>query len=364
MRLALVANGSFDDPMVVSGVPFNFGQALRRRDDVDVVATVSAFPPRPVRWLARAVTFHPERGRWDQRYVHGGALTALRSWIRDVQLSRLDDPPTMVVHVRSWFRPSRLPYAVFIDATGAMLDGVSDKWSSSGSTAKAKRRLEARYYGGAQVVFCASRAAAASLEQQYGVDPGAITVVGGGTNLAPVSPPRLRRGPATRLLFVGKEVERKGLPELLTAFSRARSVEPDLTLTVAGIAPGLPVPSGVTMLGLVQDRAALSRLYERADVFCLPSRQESFGLVVPEAMAHGLPCIVTRTGELHEMVQDGVSGLVVDVNAPEQLTQAILALAAPSADLEPMSAAALRRSADYTWDAVASRVVERLREPR
>ena len=66
----------------------------------------------------------------------------------------------------------------------------------------------------------------------------------------------------------------------------------------------------VTMLGVIDDET-LHREYARADVVVLPSRYESFGLVMVEAMMHGKPLVSTDTSGVREVVRNGVDGLLV-----------------------------------------------------
>lgn len=67
------------------------------------------------------------------------------------------------------------------------------------------------------------------------------------------------------------------------------------------------------------------RILEQADLFCFPSHLESFGLVLAEAMAFGLPIVTTRCGALPEVVSEQYPGLV-DVQSPEQIASAMLAM--------------------------------------
>jgi glycogen(starch) synthase len=108
-----------------------------------------------------------------------------------------------------------------------------------------------------------------------------------------------------RWLFVGGLIERKGVTWLLEAFARARAEDPALTLTMVGEgelreqlgarAAGLGVADAVTFPGAVAPDVAL-RLMREHDLLVHPSRYETFGVVVIEAAAAGLPVIVTRCG--------------------------------------------------------------------
>jgi glycogen(starch) synthase len=124
----------------------------------------------------------------------------------------------------------------------------------------------------------------------------------------PVSFERTRPEPVTELrrwLFVGGLTPRKGVRWLMDAFARCRSADPALTLTLVGDgesrrelvkqAADLGVTDAVSFAG-VQPPAAAQDLMRRHDLLVHPSRFETFGMTVVEAVAAGMPVLVTRCG--------------------------------------------------------------------
>ena len=122
-------------------------------------------------------------------------------------------------------------------------------------------------------------------------------------------------GGSLRVLFVGTLFFEKGGVEAVRALQRARATH-DITLDVVSYVPpewrrrlegepGLVLhePGGADFIG---------RLYRQADVLLFPSHMDTFGYVVLEAMAHGLPVLAPRHLALEESVQDGVSGLLFE----------------------------------------------------
>ena len=83
----------------------------------------------------------------------------------------------------------------------------------------------------------------------------------------------------------------------LAAVAEARLDLPGLRLTVVGVAPGEPI-DGVEWLGVLPP-SAMSDVYQNADLLLFPTRNESFGMVVIEAMAAGLPVIVSDDISVH-----------------------------------------------------------------
>jgi glycosyltransferase involved in cell wall biosynthesis len=129
---------------------------------------------------------------------------------------------------------------------------------------------------------------------------------------------------------------RKGLGTLLTAMARLRVAHPQARLRLVGqcpeeqhlrrLAARLGLGDTVAFLGHVP-LPALAAEYANADVFCLPSRQEGFGIVYLEAMAAGLPVVACRSSAVPEVVADGDTGLLVPPLDPGALAVALARLA-------------------------------------
>lgn len=118
------------------------------------------------------------------------------------------------------------------------------------------------------------------------------------------------RSDQLRVLTVGRIVERKNLPAALLACSYARCQGLDVQWDIVGTGPlhdryqeHWEHADWVAFHGYVDD---LQGMYDRADVFLLPSYHESFGLVFVEALASGLPVVTSDTGGQTDIVSDGV----------------------------------------------------------
>jgi starch synthase len=101
----------------------------------------------------------------------------------------------------------------------------------------------------------------------------------------------------------------------------------------------------------------LARYYGESSVFVLPSLSDSFGLVVIEAMACGLPVIVSDATGASETVSDGVEGFVVPVRDVEALKQKILLLYEDAGRRAEMGRAARWKAQQMTWEAYGRRAV-------
>lgn len=150
----------------------------------------------------------------------------------------------------------------------------------------------------------------------------------------------------------------KNLDALRAAWIEVHARRPDARLVVVGEGPqrhALDGP-GVIATGALHGQA-LATVFASADVFVLPSETETFGNVVLEAAASGLPAIVAAAGAAHEHVTDGVTGMVLDGRDPAAFAGAILALFADAPRRLAMGRAArshaahhdMRRAVEATW---------------
>jgi glycosyltransferase involved in cell wall biosynthesis len=155
-----------------------------------------------------------------------------------------------------------------------------------------------------------------------------------------------RRSDPFRVLFVGRVNAWKGVHDLLAAV--AALDDPRLELTLIGaIAPDFRShlarhASRFTHIPTVSPRR-LAELYREADAFTLPSLAEGSALVTYEAMASGLPCVVTRSAG--SLVEHKETGLVVPLRAPDALAQALAELL-DAPDWARALGAAARRAAE------------------
>ena len=106
-------------------------------------------------------------------------------------------------------------------------------------------------------------------------------------------------------------------------------------------------------------QADLPSYYASADVFCAPSTGgESFGIVLAEAMAVGLPVVCSDIGGYRDVVHDGADGLLVPPRDPEALAEALAGLLDNPARLAAMGEAAAAAARRYAWEVVAAQVTE------
>ena len=175
------------------------------------------------------------------------------------------------------------------------------------------------------------------------------------------------------ILFVGRLEERKGLLHLLKAFRRLKKRHVDARLIVCGEGPQRGQyrryattrrVRDVEFVGRVSDDDK-ARYFRSADIFCAPSTgQESFGIVLLEAMAAGVPIVASDIHGYKNVVQRNVQGLLVEPRNHRALAAALYALAQDPALRARMGEAGRQRAPDYSWQRVTERTVAFYREVR
>jgi len=232
--------------------------------------------------------------------------------------------------------------------------------------------LEARNARSADRVICTSWYSARQAAREYGVRRGQIRVVPEGIDVSAWSSVAgqaaelgIRGTGGTTILSVARQYRRKNTASLLRAVERLRRTWPDVRLRIVGEGPELVrlrtlsdhlrLGDTVRFVGSVEGIEALQREYATADVFCLPSLQEGFGIVFLEAMAAGLPIVAARTGAAPEVVPHDEVALLVDPEDDAALAEALERLLADVGLRRTLGEAGAQRWRSYDWSSVASR---------
>ena len=236
-----------------------------------------------------------------------------------------------------WARRRRRPRFV-VSLKGVIADEMTHERGVVRRLLGIQARWERANARHADLVVAPSRYAAETAVRLYGlatmprVVPEPIDVAGWRARLAAVTP-EARSSPT--VLAVARMYPRKRLCDLLDAAHLLVPRIPDLRVRIVGNGPEsqaldaqrarLGLGERVRFLGDVSARE-LAVEYVNADIFCLPSVQEAFGIVFAEAMAAGLPVVACRAGAVPEVVDDGRTGVLVSPQRPDDLAAAIAAL--------------------------------------
>ena len=244
-----------------------------------------------------------------------------------------------------------------------------------------------RVQGETQVVAAATGliantdAEAASLVSLYSACPDNVHVVSPGVDLYTFTAGAGRAAAreavvglnqdALVITFVGRIQPHKG-PELLIRatsemIKHSPQLRPKLVVNIIGGASGANTSeverlkelvawlgiSDVVQFAPPVPRADLPQWYRAADLVCVPSYSESFGLVALEAQACGTPVVATAVGGLRTAVADGISGVLVDGHDPRAWSSVLARLIQEPQRRVLLSIGAIEHASHFGWDATA-----------
>jgi len=271
-----------------------------------------------------------------------------------------------------WARRRGLPFVVSLK--GVIADELKNERGWVRALLAVQARWERKNAQRADVVIAPSRYSADVARREYDLAAERIAVVPEPIDLERWTPlfaaaaRRPRGGPT--ILCVARMYPRKRVGDLLEAAAILRSRIPGARVRIVGKGPEwedavrlharLGLGDTAALLGDVS-RERLAEEYVSADIFCLPSVQESFGIVFLEAMAAGLPVVACRAAAIPEVVEDGVTGLLVPPREPAGLAGALEALASDPGRARAMGEAGRRAVPAYVPERVAARFLEAVR---
>jgi glycosyltransferase involved in cell wall biosynthesis/predicted metal-dependent phosphoesterase TrpH len=216
------------------------------------------------------------------------------------------------------------------------------------------------FYGACDLVLSPSPASDAKLAQ-IGVSPERIARWDRGVDTTRFDPGlrgTLELGDAINVLYAGRITREKGADLLAEAFLSAREREPRLRLVLAGGGPEQELlrerlGDAATFLGWLEG-LELARAYASADIFIFPSHTDTFGQVILEAQASGLPVVAVAAGGPLSLIEDRVNGLLC-VPEAQSLANALLELAESPRLRDRLALAGLASARERTWELALTR---------
>lgn len=222
----------------------------------------------------------------------------------------------------------------------------------------------------ARVIVTSEHSRKVALEA-YGLDPEHLSVVPEGIDVERWSGPApgaRHAGDPPTILSIARQYRRKNTATLIRALPIVRQSVPGARLRVVGDGPesgrlrrlvrALDLESAVSLLGSVRSAAEIRTEMARAQVFCLPSRQEGFGIVFLEAMAAGLPIVAARCAAAPETAPHDEVALLVDPDDVEGLAAALVRLLRDEELWTRLVSAGSARWRRYGWPDVARRFLQ------
>lgn len=239
---------------------------------------------------------------------------------------------------------------------------------------------ETQVVAAADALIANTDAEAASLVSLYEACPDNVSVVSPGVDLYTFTVGNGRKAAreavglpqdAHILAFVGRIQPHKGPEVLIRAVAEMLSHSPHLRSKLITVIMGGASGSGLGEVERLKDlvswlnisdvvrfekpvpRAQLTQWYRAADLVCVPSYSESFGLVALEAQACGTPVVATAVGGLRTAVADGISGVLVDGHDPRAWSSVLARLIQEPQRRVLLSMGAIEHASHFGWDATA-----------
>lgn len=316
--------------------------------------------------------FHPDRQQWRESFYKNVAAFRLRSRLASEHFLARQQEIDLIVQVGVLFdarwQSLPLPSLIYTDYTAHL---AAQRPSSGRSPFSAAQRqqwltLERRAFARASHICTRSELVRGSIIKEYGIAPEKVTAVGGGVNFPHFPQPVQHRETARpTVLFVGKEFYRKGGDVLLEAFALVRQQVPGarLKMLTAVNIPNVFPREGVEVIRPTWDRQTIAALYQTADVFVLPSRLETWGDVLLEAMSYGLPCVGVTGQAMEEIIDHEISGLIVPAEDVAALAHSLVRLLKEtSLRCQLGQQARLKAEKHYQWPKVVQRLGDCLQQ--
>jgi D-inositol-3-phosphate glycosyltransferase len=239
---------------------------------------------------------------------------------------------------------------------------------------------ETQVVAAADALIANTDAEAASLVSLYQACPDAVSVVSPGVDLYTFTAGAGRKAAreavglphdAHVLAFVGRIQPHKGPEVLIRAVAEMLSHSPHLRPKLITLIMGGASGSGLGEVERLKDlvswlgigdvvrfldpvpRVELPQWYRAADLVCVPSYSESFGLVALEAQACGTPVVATAVGGLRTAIADGISGVLVDGHDPRAWSSILARLIQEPQRRVLLSMGAIEHASHFGWEATA-----------
>ncbi len=322
-----------------------------------------------------------------QRGIQVTRLTPIQPWPRNLTVRRLLfnlHVPALLSRLRYdlvvgfdidgflWSRRARrTPYLVSIK--GVLAEELRQEQGFVRHVLWSLSQLERINARSADGVITTSAYCREAIRRHYGIADRRMRLVPEGVDLARwqrIARATPRRSDGATILCVARQYPRKHVADLLRAMPLVRAAVPGARAVIVGdgpeharlraLAAELCLGAAVHLVGAILDDDVVAQMYFQADVFCLPSVQEGFGIVFLEAMASGLPIVATTATAVPEVVPHRRAGLLVPPGDVGALAEALIELLRNPDQRAAYGAFGRMRVEEYDWNVVADRFIEQV----
>ncbi|MFN2463744.1 MAG: glycosyltransferase family 4 protein [Candidatus Dormibacteria bacterium] len=366
MKIALVSPYDLSHPGGVTSHITHLAPELRKRGaEVKVMAPASGDVPMEIAEAAESDLYRI--GHVFPIPANGSIARITLSFHLSRYINRILERESFdLIHYHEPLMPA-LPVTVLRSSKTCNV-GTFHAYSNNSYAYYYGRRLVRRYHRKLHGLVAVSRPAGDFVSRYFG---GNYRVIPNGVDLESFRNvkafPHLRDG-KVNILFLGRLEQRKGLGVLLRAYAQVKERMPELRLIIVGssrdrarrryeqFAEGHGL-TDVVFCGHVSDDEK-ARYFASADIYCAPNTgKESFGIVLLEAMASGIPVVASDIPGFAQVISPGRDGILVRRVDPLNLASALSLLSGSPELRSRLAAAGLRRAQAFAWDRVVDELV-------
>ncbi len=269
------------------------------------------------------------------------------------------------------FTLKALPCPKFVLNAGILADIVQFETGQTKRILNHLAKRECQNVRQADLVIVPSQYTASKVKQYYSIKPEKIKIIPLAIDHAYWQ--RLQQNVTLKfknfitILTVARQYPRKGIRDLLFAFQMVAQKEQNVQLVLIGggpeweanrfLANRLNIDNRVLFVGDLEDQQELARYYQQADIFCLPSYHETFGLVFLEAMFFGLPIVTYATTAIPEVVTEQ-QGFLIPPGDIDSLKEKLLILIQDKKLRQKLGHDGHQKVKNYHWQKSAQMLLE------
>ncbi|KYC63713.1 glycosyltransferase family 4 protein [Heyndrickxia coagulans] len=245
-------------------------------------------------------------------------------------------------------------YDVFVNYSGFGKFSLEDLYK--------RNKWQKKFYDHCSGIFTMSEWLKQTIERNYNITKEKIHTVKAGINVKG-SKLNIEKDKNTKyILFVGRDFTRKNGLNVIRAFKKLSKSNKHLRLVIAG-PESLPLNEKLTQdiifLGDA-DYETLNYYYGLADVFCMPSYFEAYGIVFTEALVRGIPCVALNSYAMPEIIQD--YGILVENGSVDEIAGAIHEILGNDAYKKNIERDMELLKLEYSWDNIANKMVNQIKK--
>lgn len=318
MRIAVLAA---DDPLNIrtwSGTPYFMTMALKERFHTLVVRAPRA------RWfnLARRTISKVTSGRtdlaWDPRMAERDANRIARR----LKTEQIHVAIAVACSPISAYLAKQIPTIHISDATVPLMRDYYSEFSVLPEfIAKRAYEMDRASVLNSRVCLYPTQWAANSALKDYDANPTRVFANSWGANIEHRTNATEPESNTCNLVFIGVDWKRKGGQIAVDTVNELAAAGFPIHLHIIGASPSMAASNVITIHGFINKRTAEGRrkfdeLMQQSAFLFVPTRQDCYGLIFPEANSYGVPVITTITGGVPDVVQEGVNGHLLPIDAP------------------------------------------------